>query len=182
MKKIVWNSPVVLSFAFISLGVLLSGYATNGTSTQLLFTCYRSRFSDPLFYVRLFTHVLGHANFEHYLSNMMIFLLIGPILEEKYGSEKILKIMIITALVTGIVHVIFFPDTVLLGASGIVFAFIILVSFTGNEKGTIPLTFLLIAGLYVGDQVMSLFAADNISHLTHILGGVIGAFYGLKGK
>ena len=39
--------------------------------------------ADPLTWLRLFTHVLGHASWEHYAGNMMLFLLIGPMLEER---------------------------------------------------------------------------------------------------
>ena len=119
MKKISYNSPVVLSFALLSFVVLILNVVTKGKSNMLLFCTYRTSLADPLMYVRLFTHVLGHANIQHYINNMMLLLLIGPMLEEKYGSENLLICIIITALVTGILNNLFFK-TALLGASGIV--------------------------------------------------------------
>ena len=107
-------------------------------------------------------------------------------LEEKYGSSNILFVILATALVTGLVHFIVFPYTRLLGASGVVFAFILLSSFAGFKEGRIPVTFILVAILYIGDQIyQGLFMQDNISNLTHILGGIVGAFLGYimnKGK
>lgn len=50
----------------------------------------------------------------------MLILVVGPLLEEKYGSANILFVILATALVTGIVNFIFFPYTQLLGASGVV--------------------------------------------------------------
>lgn len=182
MKKITWNSPVILWFTLISGIALLLGYLTNGSSTQLLFCVYKGSFLDPLFYVRLFTHVLGHASLSHYVSNMTYFLLLGPILEEKYGSKRILEIIGITALVTGIIHILLQGNTGLLGASGIVFAFILLASVTGSNKG-IPLTLILVAAIYISQEVITgLTSADNISQLTHIIGGGIGGIYGMLNR
>ena len=70
-------------------------------------------------------------------------------LEEKYGSKTLIEIMVITAFVTGIINYMFFPSVALCGASGIVFAFIVLASFTGFREGEIPLTFLLVAAISI---------------------------------
>lgn len=88
LKKVQYNSPVVLTFTFIALIAMILGMITGKNSTALLFSVYRDSLLNPLFYLRLFTHVLGHADWGHYTSNFMIILLIGPILEEKYGSKK----------------------------------------------------------------------------------------------
>ena len=80
--------------------LLLDG-ATAGWTTSHLFCVYRSSLKDPLFYLRLFGHVLGHADLDHFLNNMLLFLVIGPPMEEKYGSIPLLKAIILTALVSG---------------------------------------------------------------------------------
>ena len=60
-----------------------------------------------------------------------------------------------------------------------VFAFIILASFTGFREGEIPLTFLLVAAIFIGQQVYEgISMQDNISNMAHIMGGVIGAIMG----
>ena len=126
-------------------------------------------------YVRLFTHVIGHVSFAHLLGNMSYILLLGPMLEEKYGWKNLLAVMLVTAAVTGLIHNLLFPRTYLLGASGIVFAFILLTSFTEVREGEIPLTFILVAVIYLGQQVWEGIAAkDDISNLTHIIGGLVG--------
>ena len=100
-------------------------------------------------------------------------------LEEKYGSKVLLEIMGITAVVTGLVNYIFFWNVGLCGASGVVFAFIILASFTGFKEGEIPLTFILVAIIFIGQQVYDgIFIRDNVSNLTHILGGIVGSGLG----
>ncbi len=178
-SKVRFNSPVILTFSLICLLSLVLNYLTSGASNYLLFSVYRSSFLSPFTYFRLFGHVLGHSGSAHFLSNIMLILIIGPLLEEKYGSYNILFVMIATALITGIVHIIFFPNVYLLGASGIVFAFILLSSFTSVQDGGIPLTFILVAVIFIGQELYSaFFVTDNISNLTHILGGIVGAWLG----
>lgn len=178
LKKLSYNSPVILSFTFLSGFVLLLNIFTKGQANVLLFSVYRSSLTNPLFYVRLFGHVLGHADWNHFYSNFLIILLIGPMLEEKYGSKNMLIMIVFTALVTGILNLAFF-ETGLLGASGIAFMLILLSSFTNFQKGTIPLTFLLIAGAYIGREIYDMvLIKDNISQITHIVGGICGAAFG----
>ena len=73
-KKITFNSPVVLTFVFLSLCAVIANFLTAGLSNRLLFMTYHSSFKDPLTYVRLFTHVLGHSGWSHYIGNMMYIL------------------------------------------------------------------------------------------------------------
>ncbi len=179
-KKVIdYNSPVILTFAGVSLIALVLNMLTGGISNKLLFCVYRSSLLNPLTYIRLFTHVLGHADISHYLGNMMFFLLLGPGIEEKYGSKMTISMIAITAFVTGVINCLLFPGTALLGASGVVFCFIILSSMTGLKNGKIPLTLILVCILYIGQEVFNaLFVSDNVSQLTHILGGACGCFIG----
>ena len=178
LEFIQYNAPVVLTFTIISLFALLLGEMTGQASTFAVFSVYRSSPADLLFYLRLFGHVFGHANFEHFFNNFLILLLVGPILEEKYGAKNIIIIMGFTALITGIVQIAFF-NTVLLGASGIVFMFIILASFVNLKQYRIPMTLILVLFVFLGREFYSgVFVEDNISRITHIVGGVCGAIFG----
>lgn len=177
--NITFNAPVILGFTILCAAALLAGYLTGGWTTNTFFSVYHSSFGNPLTWLRLIGHIFGHAGLDHFMGNIMLILIVGPLLEEKYGSFKIALVILITALVTGLVNMLFFPYTQLLGASGVVFAFILLSSFTSIREGEIPLTFLLVAFLYLGQQIYEgLFLSDNISNLTHILGGGVGAILG----
>ena len=181
MKKIVirFNAPVILTFALLSLLALLLGNWTNGAATHQYFSVYRSSLSDPLTYVRFIGHVLGHSDYEHYMGNMLLLLLVGPGLEEKYGSGTMVWMILVTALVTGLVHFVFFPGSALLGASGVVFMMIVLSSFTAMRRGEIPVTLILVVIFYLGGEIMDgLFKKDNISQITHIVGGLCGLIFG----
>ena len=184
MKKrqlvIHYNAPVVLSFALIALVVLGLDFVTGGATTSKYFCVYRSSFSDPLTYLRLFTHVLGHGSYAHYIGNIMLMLVIGTTLEDKYGSKKLMFCIMVTALISGLVQMFFFPSTALLGASGIVFMMIVLSSLSGMKNNSIPLTLILVVILYLGGELWdAVTVRDNVSQLTHIVGGACGAVLGL---
>lgn len=178
-KKIQYNSPVILSFTILSFISLILGELTDKASTILFFSVYRGPLTDILFYFRLIGHVLGHVSLEHFLNNFLIILLIGPILEEKYGSRAIIRMILITAIVTGVLNILLF-NTALLGASGITFMLILLSSFVNTQEGKVPLTLILIIVLFVGKEVIDIvFVNDNISRLTHIIGGLCGGIFGV---
>lgn len=183
--KISFNAPVVLCFVGICFIVMLLNYFTSGASNDMLFITYHSSLSSPMTYIRFATHVFGHANWEHFIGNMSYILLLGPMLEEKYTSRTLLEIIAITAVITGLINYIFFWNVALCGASGVVFAFMLLSSFTSFKEGEIPLTFILVALFFIGQQIFQgFFVIDNVSNISHIIGGIIGAIvgYGLNVK
>ena len=177
--KISFNSPVILCFAILCLLTLILNMLTNGLTNRVFFSVYRSPMTDPLTYVRFVGHIFGHADWEHFIGNITLLLVVGPMLEEKYGSLSIFIVILITAVVTGVVYFVFFPNVQLLGASGVVFAFILLSSMTSIREGSIPLTFILVAVIYIGGQIYDgIFVNDNVSNLTHIIGGLVGSCFG----
>ena len=179
--RIYMNAPITISFVAICLLALLLSYLTNGRSTVMVFSTYGSSWTDLMTYVRLIGHVFGHASYQHLLSNMLYILLLGPMLEEKY-HDQLITVILFTALVTGIFHNIVQPRVILMGASGVVFAFILLASITGKEGG-IPITLILVAILWLGQEFYNgITAADNISQLTHVIGGISGAALGMYFK
>lgn len=179
MKRLQYNSPVILSMFLLSLLALVLGYLTKNWTTWRLFSVYRAPLSDPLTYVRFFGHVLGHAGASHFLGNMLLLLVIGPPMEEKYGSPALLAGIALTALISGLLQFICFPGSALLGASGIVFMLIMLASLSGMRDGKIPLTMVLAALLYLGQEVYAIFfVKDNVANLMHIVGGACGTSFG----
>lgn len=176
--RIRYNAPVVLTYTLISVLVL----ALN-LSDFFTVSAYMEDWTNPVNYFQLISHIAGHANWEHLIGNFTLILLIGPILEEKYGSKELLYMILATGFLTGILNIILL-DTALLGASGIVFMLIILSSISNAKGGDIPLTFILIAVLYIGGEMMKAMGDDNVSQFAHILGGVCGGIFGfsIKGK
>ena len=172
--QITYNSPVILTYTLIATIVMvLSDFVLGQVFTNTFFAV-----SPQSNILTLVTHAIGHANWSHLVGNFSFILLIGPLIEEKYGSKLLLIMMLITAFITGVLNVTLF-QTGLLGASGIVFMLIILSSLTNFQKGTIPLTFILVAILFLGKEIYAgLTAEDNISQLAHIGGGICGGILG----
>jgi membrane associated rhomboid family serine protease len=177
--RVKYNAPTVLTFTFICAVVLILSQTILPGLASYWFMIPRGGFvpGNPRCWVSLFTHVAGHANWTHLISNFSFILLIGPILEENYGSLSLLFMILITALVTGILNMLFF-HTALMGASGVVFMMILLASFTNFTKGEIPLTFILVLVLYLGRELFNSFSNDNISQFAHIVGGFCGSLFG----
>ena len=179
--KITFNAPVVLGFVAICFIATLLNYLTDGKSNQMIFMTYHSSLMSPLTYLRLFTHVFGNDGWQHFIGNIAYILLLGPMLEEKHGPMKIIEVIAVTALVTGVINYVFFWNTALCGASGVVFAFILMASFTSFREGEIPITFILVAAIYLGQQVYDgVVLDDNISNMVHVVGGIVGGILGLS--
>ena len=179
--KISYNSPVILSYSLLCVIVYVANLASSGALTPIFSLKPISFLQSPLDFSGVLLYTLGHANLEHLSGNLTFLLLLGPILEEKYKSTWILVMMLVTTLVTAALHMFLFPH-MLLGASGIVFMFIILVSFVNVKEGSIPLTFLIILVLFLSKEIYQSFQDDNISQFAHIIGGICGSIFGFTMK
>ena len=183
--KIRYNAPTVLTFAFICTLILILSESFSWSITHNWFSVPGRGDFSPInlqHWLRIFTHVIGHAGWNHLVPNISIILLLGPILEEIYGTMSLLIMISITAFITGLLHAFFFSSD-LLGASSVVFMMILLVSFTNFNRGEVPLSFILILVLYLGNELFAAFrnittSGYNISHFAHIVGGLVGSLFG----
>lgn len=172
-----YNSVVILTMFLISLIVLIINKITKGKSNYLLFENYRSSLLNGTTYIRFFTHTLGHRDWDHFANNYIIILLIGPMIEEKYGSFDLLMMILITSFIVGVVNFII-GKCRLRGASHILYMLIILASFVNIEAGKIPITLILIFIFYVVKEFKDFNKDDGISHTGHILGALCGIAFG----
>ena len=174
--KLKFNAPVILTFSLICVAVFVLDKIMVGTLMPYFALGYVS-LANPISILTLFTHVIGHASLEHLIGNLTFILLVGPIVEEKYGDKRTLFMIVVTALITGFLNMLFF-HTGLMGASGIVFMLILLASFTNSKSGEIPITFILIAVLFIGKEIIQSLQSDQISQFAHIIGGICGGIFG----
>lgn len=177
--KLSFNAPVTLTYIILCFIATLLGVVSGGTISLLAFTTYSLQLLNPLSIVRCFSHVLGHVGWEHFFNNMMLIIILGPMLEEKYGKKTLIAMILLTGLATTLAITLLFPTSGVIGASGVVFAMILLASYTSFEEGTIPVTFLLVFVFYIGREIINgVFVNDNISQLGHIVGGLVGSSIG----
>jgi len=178
--KLKYNAPAALTLALVATIVLLIDQYIMPGLIKTLFTAEGSttfQFDNIPAYVRMFTHLFGHASWEHLLSNLTLILLLGPILEEKFGSRAVAWMIVITAMVNGLLNALFF-ETALMGSSGIAFMMILMVSFANIKSGEFPLTALLVVGLYLIKEILTIFRYDDVSQISHLIGAACGAVFG----
>ena len=174
--KVTFNAPVVLTVAIISFIVSMVSAFVMPLNQALAFGGILSL--NPLKLLCLLTYPVAHGDFYHLFGNLMFLLLLGPVLEEKYGSRRLLLMFIMTSIISGLIIGIL-PLGGIMGASGLVFMCIMLISITDCREGEIPLTLILIALIYLGQELIRVFNDDNISQLGHLIGGVCGIVFGL---
>lgn len=174
-----YNSPVIITYLVISVIAWLLNIITSGKSNKLLFTSYRSSIFNPLTYIRLFTHSIGHVDLSHLIHNFLFILLIGPMIEEKYGSINLLVMLLITSLVIGLFNTIF-SNYSITGASGNVYMLIVLSSFSNISEGKVPITLVLILVFYIISEFTSRIFEGNKKtyHTGHLLGALCGIGFG----
>ena len=174
-----YNSPVIITYLVISLIACFLNFISHGKSNKLLFTSYRSSPFNPLTYIRLFTHSIGHIDLSHLIHNFLFILLIGPMIEEKYGSINLLVMLLITSLVIGLFNTIF-SNYSITGASGNVYMLITLSSFSNISEGKIPITLILILVFYIISELKDRVIEGNKTtyHTGHLLGALCGIALG----
>lgn len=179
LEYINYNSFITLTMFFISFVIVGINYLTDGKANKYVFSTKRGSFFNPLTYIRMFTHVLGHRDFTHFSNNYLKILILGPLIEEKYGSKLFLIMILVTAFCTAIVHLIISKDnSSLRGASDIVFMLIVLSAFVNITSNQIPLTLILVILFYIIEEIVKLNKDDNIAHYGHLIGAICGCLFG----
>ncbi len=185
--KVTYNAPVSLTFAVLCSAILLlSRFTKNGMISDFFASPGGSAsslpfdFSSPLHYLKLVIHIFCHADWQQLISNFSFILLLGPMIEEKYGSPIVIVMMTATSLVGGVLNACF-GNTTLHGASDIAFMMILLASFSSFSKHEIPLSFILVLILYIGREISGIAsgtqAETGISAVAHIAGGFCGSLF-----
>lgn len=182
--KITYNSPVVLTYSLVCCVVmLLSQTLMEGLNYQYFASPPGVNFGSLGSWFRMVSHIAGHANWPHLVGNFAIILLIGPMLEEKFGGPRLLAAILLTGLFTGLANALLF-DEGLIGASGVVFMMIVLGSMMNVRNGQLPLTFILVAALWLGNELYTGIKQphDGISQFAHLFGGGCGLIFGFAMK
>ncbi len=135
----------------------------------------------------LVTSIFSHFEFLHFLFNMMFLYFAGQLYEQLFGAKKLLNIYILGGIVGGLLEIIaheIFPtlsnsQTIIVGASGSIMAiFMSVAMYRPTTKimlfGVLPVSIMLLAGLYFVYDLLSLGMPDGTAHFAHIGGGIIG--------
>lgn len=182
--KVRFNAPFTFFYAFlIVLIFFLNQYVTPGLIGRFFSVPGKggANWTSPILLMQTVAYVVGHTSWAHLTSNIMMILLLGPPVESRYGSVMMAIMVILTAAVGGVINLLFFPAP-LVGASGIVFMLVVLVSFAGMDDDEFPVSVLIVFSIFVAREVIAFHTSGRVSHTAHIEGAVLGGLYGYLGQ
>lgn len=130
--------------------------------------------SNPISYLRLFFYAFGAESYSVLLCNMIFILLLGPAMEERYGTVVIAIMMFVSALFSGVLNACF-CKLPLIGSSSIIFMMIFLNSFLSLSKKKVPVSFVIAFILFVlrGADLSS----GGIQIIINVAGGLCGSLF-----
>ena len=137
-------------------------------------------------YWQFFTYMFEHGSFYHLFSNMLALLIFGVALERAIGSREFVLYYLLAGTLSGIAAYISYylgnVNTVLLGASGAVYAVMLLfaVIFPNSKVflfGILPISTPLLVIIYFFIEFFSQFSSDGIAHSIHLFGLFFGYLY-----
>ena len=176
LRRLSVEAPVVVTFVFFCTVMHLISFLLPHGSIFLGVDDFFD-FTNPMHYIRQFTHIFMHDGWAHLRNNMTHMLLVGPSSEAVFGSVNLIYIMLVVAISSAWAHILIGqPHTRQLGASGVCFSVILLNSLVSAKRGKIPVSFVLTALWWLGDEFIDLlFSGDGVSHHAHLVGGIVGA-------
>ena len=129
------------------------------------------------------TSIFLHGSWEHLTANAFYLFAFGCVLENKVGSKIFFIIYFIAGIGGNVIYQIFGDGALAIGASGAIFGIICSMVFADPKAfvvtpgAPIPVPILLFALLYIGKEFIPLINGQesNISHISHIGGGAVGA-------
>ena len=140
----------------------------------------RGSIFNPMNFIRLVTSGFCHTDFTHFRNNFVFILLLGPILEEKFGSLVFLEMLFITTVVSSLFHLLFY-DSSAIGASDNVYMMVSLCGICCATDEKIPITFVLLFLFFVLGEIILMFFYiiwDSVGHDGHVVGALCGIVFG----
>jgi membrane associated rhomboid family serine protease len=138
---------------------------------------------------QVFTYMFAHANLTHLFVNMLGLFFFGRPVERTLGSSEFLLYYLLSGLFAGIASFAIYAlsgawNTMLLGASGAVFALLLAFAVLYPRAmvylyGIIPIRAPVMVIGYTAIEILSSFlgTASSVAHLTHLAGFLAGAAY-----
>lgn len=147
--KVAYDAPVTLTFVIICvLLLLLNNFVIKNGALERLLASPTSQagalpfvVQEPLSYLRLLLYIFGSGATVEYITNLLIILMLGPAMEERYGSVIIGIMIFVSALFSGVLNASFCNES-LVGAVPVVCMMTFLTAFVSFSNKTVPMTFL----------------------------------------
>lgn len=138
-------------------------------------------------YWQFLTYMFVHGSVSHFLFNMLSLYIFGSAVERRIGSREFTLYYLLCGTLCGVASYAMYylanTNVVLLGASGAIYALLILFSALYPRAviyvfGIIPVQApLLIIIYFVIELAGGLFSYDGVAHMTHLFGLFFGLIY-----
>jgi len=130
----------------------------------------------------LITHMFVHADFNHLFWNMLFLFFFGMELERRVGENKFLQIYMFSGIVAAFGQMMISSGS-MVGASGALYGVMGCLAMIAPEIRillffVIPVSIRGAVVLFVLIDFLTLGSADNIAHMAHIVGLLVGLTYG----
>lgn len=179
-----WNvTSIFIAINFIMF--CLTGFLF--PSLKYIFSLVPSYILYRHYYWQFLTYMFTHATVSHFIFNMLSLYIFGTAVERRVGSREFLLYYLLTGVLSGVASYAMFyvanTNTVLLGASGAIYALLMLFSVLYPKSviyvfGLIPVQAPLLIILYfIIELISGLTAHDGVAHMTHLSGLVFGLLY-----
>lgn len=192
--RVAYNAKAVITFVLLSVVIMLLDMVAKHKIIPVIFTSPSKasfNFKNVLDYVRLLTHVFSHNAWIPFFVNGIAILLMGPALEERYGTLVLCLMIFASALVTGVLTATLSPEATN-GASCIVLMMIILLAINGIIKRNLDFSVIVVCALYLAylcytvqksasaiteGNAFSVFLQKNVPVLIHLAGAIVGSLF-----
>ena len=183
--KVSYDAPVTLTFvivcAIIFLLNMLLAKSGKVAGFEKIFASPTSQAGvlpfipkQVLSYLRLLLYIFGTFEINTLLSNLIMIVILGPAMEERYGSVIIGLMIFVSALFSGVLNACFSAES-LVGALPVICMMVFLNAFMAFSKKTVPLTFIFVIILIA---FMQIFSGNNaIQTVICIAGGLCGSLF-----
>lgn len=179
-----WNvTSIFIAINFIMF--CLTGFLF--PSLKYIFSLVPSYILYRHYYWQFLTYLFTHATVSHFIFNMLSLYIFGTAVERRIGSREFLLYYLLTGVLSGVASYAMFymanTNTVLLGASGAIYALLMLFSVLYPRSviyvfGLIPVQAPVLIILYfIIELISGLTAHDGVAHMTHLSGLVFGLLY-----
>lgn len=179
-----WNvTSIFIAINFIMF--CLTGFLF--PSLKYIFSLVPSYILYRHYYWQFLTYMFTHATVSHFIFNMLSLYIFGTAVERRIGSREFLLYYLLTGVLSGVASYAMFymanTNTVLLGASGAIYALLMLFSVLYPRSviyvfGLIPVQAPVLIILYfIIELISGLTAHDGVAHMTHLSGLVFGLLY-----
>ncbi|MFA5332996.1 MAG: rhomboid family intramembrane serine protease [Candidatus Nanoarchaeia archaeon] len=129
----------------------------------------------------LVTNSFFHANFEHLFFNCWAIFMFGSFLEQRKGTNFMIKLFFSSTVISNIIFGVFNPGIYGLGISSFVYAIIgSVVIFEPNTRififpFPVPLKISVVGPIFlIIELVLSVLGGDGIGHIAHAAGFIVG--------